>query len=893
MKKYIFTLVPLLLLAFSCKKEEKGFISEGEPYFSIEVLDDKDVTQANLDEMSAQYTLPMGANGYSLSASANDHINKAYRFHVKSNQRWKIVSAEDEAPSWVHPFPAYGEKDGIFFFKTDRNIDPQNSREAYYNIYIDNGSDSWQLLDGMLTVRQDISPEFLELSAAKFDVEAPGQTVRLRVLANVDWNYELLPIEEYATENLDWITDNSTHESTKQIDTLVLKVAANDSGIRGAGIRIKYTAGGKESTELIPITQYPATEANLEGFPVKWVVNVADQVNFDSTFPSEGTIMPVSGSGLITFNNECGKAADKNGKVLLDLHDYCPRATGVWPGDYCEFAAYSPVSKGTIVKLVFGTRVSGTGHKYWRLEYRDGEEWKVAGKTYTDEAVMGPDNQPVVYTHAMNSDGATNILVDATVIYANNTDQVEFRFICAANYQANDKGPLSAPNGGTWRLAVNEKTADNAYQPQISIIAAGSEVLTPANLSVAPAYLTFDGKPTAGKTFTVTSNQDFTLTANQSWIHLSAETSEVGENLPFTVTCDNNTESTIREGSITVKAGITRRDIAIIQGAAGSSETAPQELEPLISIIGGNAIDIPGESGSITVGVQANVQVNASSDEDWISIAAAPSTKAAVDVTNYIITFSANPSTDSSRQGYVYFSNTSENLTAVLRLTQAEGSGDDSTGFPVVWSYPEPSSSWKAGTDFDVSNNVTGSYVWSDMHTGKLSVNRDAATVAPASASTYKVESATFASKVWLKQDAMQKGCYWLFEVFNVKRPAGTYTFKFRTCASASGPKCFLMQYSIDGGSSWTDINPKTEDFYYSDDTNKANPLSIKHTYWVHSGNTLEDIEQSFTLDQPFEGTLKVRIVVAEDLRASLNHSIDKAGTNRFGDYARIEFQKK
>ncbi len=696
MKKYIFAFVSLLLLAFSCKKEEKGFVNEGAPYFHIVVTDDMDIPQANLDQMSAQYTLSMGANAYSLSANANNHVSKAFRFNVKSNQRWKIVSAEDEEPSWIHPFPAYGEKEGIFFFKTDRNIDPSNSREAYFNIYIDDGSNNWQLMDGMITVSQSSSPEFLEPSAAMFNVDANEQNVKLRILANVDWEYELVPMEEYATEDVSWITDNSVHTASKQIDTLAFRVGPNSLGIRGANIKINYTANGNSVTDIIPLTQYPAAEAVLEGFPVKWVVRMPDNT-FASTFPADGTIPPVSGSGLITFHNEAGKAADSAGKVLLDVSDNSPRAQGVWPGDYAEFVASSPVSRGSIVKLSFATRVSGSGQKYWRLEYRDGEQWKVAGKTSTDESVTGPDGKPVVYTHAMNADGATNILVQNTVTYTNNTDRVEFRFICAANWQANGAGALAAPNGGTWRLSVNEKSADDPYQPQISIVAAGSEVLNPANLSVAPAYLTFEGKPTGRKSFTVSSDQAFTLVPNQSWIHVNVAESDLGENLPFYVTCDNNTGETLREGSVTVKAGITRREIAIIQ--AGQAVAEP----PYINVTTGKSINAPYTAGSVEVKIEANVNVLAESKADWISIT--PS-KASSFPATFTVNYALNEDTNSSRTGTLRFYSNDADVETLVTVTQAKNTSAAQVYFQdnFDWLLPYADAWLKANTQYTAAD---------------------------------------------------------------------------------------------------------------------------------------------------------------------------------------------
>lgn len=568
MKQYLILLFCALALS-SCVREP-GFKSEGPPYFSIVVQDGGELPVAELAPMSAQYTLDLGPNGYSAADNAPGHISRAVRFHVASNLRWKILPADGQEADWIRPFPAKGEKDGIFFFKTDRNIDPEHSRESLYQILVDDGSGVWKPLDGMLYVRQEKSGHFLEMSAARFNATAAAQTLRLRITANVDWTYSLSPMSEYATDNIDWITDLTVHPAGQQVDTLVFRLSENGGGIRGANIAVQYNQDGADRTDVVPLVQYPAAEVQLDGFPVNWQVRVPGNT-FAATFPANGTIPPVSGAGMITFHNEAGKAADTQGNVKLDVSDNSPRATGVWPGDYCEFVASSPVSAGSVVKLIFATRSSGGGMKYWRLEYRDGQTWKVAGRSYTDPAVPDPAGDPVVYTHMMYPNNV-NTLVETVVIYTEHTDQVEFRFICAANSRVNG-GSVAAPGTGTWRISVNTANAADAYQPSISIVAAGSEPPVPAMLTVSPWFLTFESSSAVAKTFQVTSDQNFTVTPEQSWIHVSPTTEYAGENVDITVTCDDNPLQQIREGYITVIAGITRKQIAIIQ--AGSSGVGP------------------------------------------------------------------------------------------------------------------------------------------------------------------------------------------------------------------------------------------------------------------------------------------------------------------------------
>lgn len=634
------------------------FQVDGQPYFSISVLDDSAVPLVELDQMSAQYTLKMTADGQSSAASAANHIAKALRFHVRSNLRWMIVPTDDEnVPDWISPFPAYGEKDGIFYFKAERNTDPDNSRETYFNIMVDKGAGVYEPLQGLLRAWQDKSPDFLEASAAKFSATYAEQNIQLRIKSNVNWDYSLIPAADYATQDVDWITDSSEHTPDQQNDTLRFRLAANAQGIRGAVLKLSYSLEGNKHEDLIPITQYPETEVSLDGFPVQWVVRVEGNT-FADTFPSDGTGAASVGHGKITFNNECGKAADTKGSIGFDMNDNSPRVAGVWPGDYCEFVASSPVSAGTIVKIAFATRVSATGHKYWRLEYRDGEQWKIAGTSFVDEEVAGPDGKPVVYTHAMNPDGATNTLVETVVTYENATDQVEFRFICAANYKANGSGPLAAPNTGTWRLSVDTKSASDPYQPSISVIAAGSEPPVMANVSLSASYLYLEGKPEGAKVFRVTSDQDFTVRPEQPWIHVDKVQESSGDNVAISVTCDQNNDSKGREGYITILAGITRRQITIIQGAVGGGTGGEIELDPFVSVISGSRQNVPYKSGTQEVKVMTNMTITPEVSDPWLSLSLKSTEQNSTVYTyTYNVNYGMNPSAEQQRTATVRFYN--------------------------------------------------------------------------------------------------------------------------------------------------------------------------------------------------------------------------------------------
>ena len=742
---------------------------------------------------SNQYTLPIAFNAYSLSASASTETLASETFTVNSNCSWRIVPAE-EGQDWIRPYPDNGNERGKFIFINERNYDQKNDRSAYFNIIINDGENDIPV-DGMIIVNQSEATDFLKVSTAAVDVLKEGaKNQRISILSNQKWEYKLTPDSDYATENLDWIEDKTVHPADQSIDTLVFTYQPNENGtIRGAILDITVK-DRPEFNKQIKIVQYGA-DVEIEGFPVKWAVRVADNT-YAGTFPSSGIMPPVSGAGQIRFDNTCSKAADVNGKTLFDVSDNCPRVTGVWPGDYCEFKASSPVSAGSLIKLVFATRVSGTGHKYWRLEYRDGQTWKLAGPAMTAADANGPDGQPAVYTHEMAADGSTNILVSSVVKYENTTDEVVFRFICAANYQANGKGALAAPNGGTWRLAVNSKEASDEYQPCISCVAAGSEVLTPANIEVSGVtdnIITFEGTPAEPFKFNVTSDMDFQVTSDASWLTVENGTGAAYESNEVVVTCAPSNVSTLRKATIEIKSGISKYILHVIQSAAGG------ELEPFVSIVEGNTLETAYNEKTFIYSVQSNVEYEVVSDVDWITIH--PATRALVEVNTFSFTVAKN-STYESRTGHVIVSDTSHKYMSVLLVTQegitplhaewlfnAEAMADASTGYAATFN--DATRAAGDGGQY-VMANVKGNgkitYVQADK-TGLTVVNNSSGNPFEPSR-TVGSTGHPFATGAWT-------GDYWLFEATDGEEyPAGTkLNISFITRISGTGQKYWMLEY--------------------------------------------------------------------------------------------------
>jgi len=127
-----------------------------------------------------------------------------------------------------------------------------------------------------------------------------------------------------------------------------------------------------------------------------------------------------------------------------------PYVTGAWPGDYWLFEATdgNEYAAGTKVHIYFTTRLSATGQMYWTLEAWDGEKWVPTQEMKTATV----DGKEVSYNFTP-AKATPDSVVDYTWTLAKACTTMQFRYTCMANWQANGKGALAAPNGGTCRIA--------------------------------------------------------------------------------------------------------------------------------------------------------------------------------------------------------------------------------------------------------------------------------------------------------------------------------------------------------------------------------------------------------------------------------------------------------
>ena len=417
---------------------------------------------------------------------------------------------------------------------------------------------------------------------------------------------------------------------------------------------------------------------SLVPYPVKWHLGDAS-INFNSTWPDvyddEGNkldedqrnVEAVQGLGYITY--VAGPFSEDNSATKVyphrDVNANNPRITGAWTDDYWLFTGLGAIKAGSEVQIVFEARVSATNPKYWKLQYLDGEVWKTAG----EEKTTNETGTALTYTHQMNADGSTNIQVSEIVKFNKNNPQCQFRFLCMTNYQANGNGPLATRNGGSARLSVTDPASED-FQPGITIITEGDGVEIPdvepetAVIVASSELLTLDGVPAGPQTLTIKSDHDFTVSTDADWITFDVTEGEAGKSTDIKVTCAPSTLSTLRQAQIKVSSADSKMYINVVQSAYG------KELEPFISIVGGNSVDVDADAKSFKVNVQSNVEYTVDIPADVTWIATTPFTKATVDVTELELFVAANTAA-APRTATVYVRNEAEGLVAPIVVNQA------------------------------------------------------------------------------------------------------------------------------------------------------------------------------------------------------------------------------
>lgn len=856
--KNIFCLALVSSAVFaSCNKSDVVEV----PDFRLSPYEDKTQVLLALGQ-DLQYTVESEFFQYSKTADEANEILAAPAFLINSNCSWRIEPV-DGAVSWCHPFPEEGDKDGRLFFRLDRNNDQENDRSAYYKFVLNDGSNDIEV-GGFIIVHQDKAVDFLKLAPAdKVEVSVNGsKNVKITVKSNVPWTYELTPMEDYATPDLEWITDKTEIVEGAVTNTILLSVADNNGGtIRGANVVIKVP-GNEELNQSLPLTQY-GDEATIEGFPVQWKGSAGDA--YYSKWLSSSNPIPTidadKGAGTICFYRAEVPGLNRTASTC-DASGSNPRVNGAWPGDYFEFTADAPVSAGSLIKIQFEARISASGCRHWRMEYLDGNDWKIAGTLRT---LVAPDGTEVRYTQDMYPGGSAddyNQIISQVVKYENTTMEAKFRWYVASNIIAKDGTQMTAPTTASARLDCSK--AEN--EPCISCVAAGSEVILSGEITCSDDLLTFEGTPEGPKTITVNATQDYTVVSKSEWLHIDVMSGYANEEKTVSVTCDPSDLSVLRKGEIEIRSGANKKSITVVQSAAGG------QLDPLIAVVGGNSTTLLANSSTIDVKVQSNVDFLYSSDVDWIT--PAPQTKAMVEVKECPFEIAANIGVD-ERIGHIRFYNEEYNIESILTVKQLSDHAKlpvrwtvrSSSNFASTWPVPQHTASVEGKSGYINATSGIGT-IWFNNEYG-VAADDDKNCLLDISDASPRVTG------VWIND-------YCQFKVPGKVDAGRKVRISFETRVSKTNPKYWRLKY-LDGAE-WKDAcETKTAavtgegDVVYTHQMASDGKTNIKVDVTVTYGTNTDDIVFRFIsvtamqasgsscLDKPNGGTWRLSVTNKAD----------------------------
>lgn len=198
-----------------------------------------------------------------------------------------------------------------------------------------------------------------------------------------------------------------------------------------------------------------------------------------------------------------------------------------------------------------------------------------------------------------------------------------------------------------------------------------------AKVIVSDDVITFEGIPDKPYELKIESDNPWTLTkgSDADWLSLDVIEGPAGEETTVKITCEPSTSSKLRHAVITLASADTRKNIHVVQSAAGG------ELDPLISISTGNTVEVLGQGAEFTAKIQSNVEFETEINGSWITEVSTPATKAVVETVSK--TFKAEPNlTGTDRTGTIRFFK--DNIESVLTVKQAKFEPSITVTYPGV-----------------------------------------------------------------------------------------------------------------------------------------------------------------------------------------------------------------
>ena len=314
-----------------------------------------------------------------------------------------------------------------------------------------------------------------------------------------------------------------------------------------------FTLSRSHHIEPLAVDGGEFEEQALLGFPAIW--NFTGD-NFNTSWVDDNCVPANEGRGTFSYVT----SEPINDKFKRDVSGGDPRVSGAWPGDYWLYEVLSNIPAKTKFSISFLGRVSDTGHKYWYLEYLDGQEWKPIGSvnvSFETESV-------VEYTHALRN---ADVPVGGEFTVNHDMTSLQVRYRCVANWQSKG-GILSARNGGTVRM-----TGDSDPKLEIKVVETESDDV---DLVLSTYHVNLAAQANSTTTFTVKSSQSWTVSCNSDEYEITPSSGNAGEIVEVTVKALKlNTAINLGRAQITVNSGDKSAVVELVQ----ETEFVPMHVE--------------------------------------------------------------------------------------------------------------------------------------------------------------------------------------------------------------------------------------------------------------------------------------------------------------------------
>ncbi|MBR1489153.1 MAG: BACON domain-containing protein [Bacteroidales bacterium] len=374
---------------------------------------------------------------------------------VKSDYDWTISTAYE----WLH----LDVEGGVAGEETTVTVTCDESelselREGTIRIV---SEDSEKVINVVQSAAGQMLDPFISISTGNLlEVNAEEGESDIKVQYNTEYEVQV---------DADWLTLTPvTTRALVEWDEYVLTRTANESEAPRTGT-VRFYNDAKKLEAVVTVVQ-EGKEVIFDNNLIQWGFDAALMDSYKDSFEKDNSFKSnVAGVGYLSWHNlPESVAADTDGKKSQLIGGTGqPYVTGVWPGDYWEFTfPVRNVPAGNVVTFSALHRISGTGQKYWRMD------WSVDGTTWTPVKALETETETgtnAQYTHIAPT---SDILLTESfkLPEAIAEGDVRIRFTCVANWQGNGKGALKAPNGGTHRWSGTAETGPKitVTEPQVT-----------------------------------------------------------------------------------------------------------------------------------------------------------------------------------------------------------------------------------------------------------------------------------------------------------------------------------------------------------------------------------------------------------------------------------------